>query len=77
MKLRYFTSLPIGNDGLKIAQQMVTSGFPMLFSDSGKKMIDLYTTDPDLALKWVDLRCEEWAYIEFTSYYNDENEDTI
>lgn len=75
MKLKYFTSLPYGHDGLKVAHDMVFEGFPMLFKDSGEKMVDLYTPDPEKALQWIFAECDDWVQIEFTSYYNDENEE--
>ena len=71
MKLKYFTSLPHGDgDGLKVAHQMVLAGFPILFMDNGKNEIDLFTTNPDKALNWVDDCCGTWAYVQFTSYYD-------
>ena len=72
MKLSYFTSLPHGSFCLKIAQDMIYQGFPMLFKDNGNRMVDLFTPDPDKALQWVFDKCGDGAQIEFTSYYNDE-----
>lgn len=54
---------------------MVLKGFPMLFKDSGKGMVDLYTQDPEIALQWVFDFCDDWAQIELTSYYNNENDE--
>ena len=70
--LKYFTSLPQGSDALKVAHNMVFKGFPMLFKDSGEGMVNLYTPDPDSALQWIFNCCDDWAQIEFTSYYNEE-----
>lgn len=75
MKLKYFTSLPYGSS-LDIIHQMVLEGFPMLFKDNGNNEIDLFTTDPDLALKWIDQKCQEWVYVEFTSYYDPAKEES-
>ena len=72
MKLQYFTSLPYGSDCLKVAQDMIYHGFPMLFKDNGNRMVDLFTIDPDKALQWIFEECDDWVQIEFTSYYDDE-----
>lgn len=77
MNLKYFTSLPHGHDGLKIAHNMVLKGFPILFKDNGKGIVNLYTHEPEEALQWIFDYCDDWAQIEFTSYYNEKNEDIM
>ena len=71
MKFKYFTSLPIDSDALKVAYEMIFKGFPMLFKDNKKGMIDLFTPNPETSLQWIFDECDDWAQIAFTSYYND------